>query len=175
MAGKDEDLLSEDGMTLRTPKPLISKEFQIMVQQKTAIIEEAKREREKHYARPQIVQQASKSHIDSSNIRESSLERSSDSNKLQASSNIDKSSYELSKRSSESETSEEARKREADKKRKRPKKKEWNEEELNAYVPIRLTETTTNTLLYIPSLTVSNDNQTVYQEADTRNQSYEKL
>ena len=167
--------MSEDGTTIRTPKPLISKEFQMMVQQKTAIIEEAKREREKHYARPQIVQQTSKSQIDSSNIRESSLERSSDSQKLVASSNIDKSSYEMSKRSSESETSEEARKREAEKKKKRPKKEKLTEDELSAFVPIRLSETNTETLLYIPSLIVSNDNMTLHQEAEQRNAQYEKL
>ena len=90
---RDEDLISEDGITIRTPKPLISKEFQEEVQHKTAIIEEAKREREKHLTKPTIMQaQPSKSQIDSSNIRESSMERSSDSQKLVASSNIDKSS-----------------------------------------------------------------------------------
>ena len=122
-----------------------------MVQQKSAIIEEARKEREKHNTKPVVVAQPSKSQVDSSNIRESSLERSSDSNKLVASSNIDRSSYELSKRSSESETSEEARKRKEDKKRKRPKKEKLTEEELNQMVPIRLSETDTSTLLYIPS------------------------
>jgi len=79
------------------------------------------------------------------------MERSSDSQKMIASSNIDKSSYDASKRSSESETSEDARKKEKEKKKKSHKSKKLTEDELNNFVPIKLQETDTNTLLYIPS------------------------
>ena len=43
-----------------------------MAQQKTAIIEEARREREKNFTRTAVVKQQTKSQFESSNIRESS-------------------------------------------------------------------------------------------------------
>ena len=36
---KDQDFLSEDGVTYRKPKQLFSKEFEEMARQKTALIE----------------------------------------------------------------------------------------------------------------------------------------
>lgn len=80
----------------------------------------------------------------------------------------------MSKRSDESDTSEETRKKEKEKKKK-PKSKKLTDDELNNFCPVRLQETDTNTLLYIPSLIVGNNDVQLHQEVEQRNAAYEKL
>lgn len=79
---KDGEILSDDGETLRTPKPLFSKEFEILAKRKAELIEEKRQEREKIYVRPAGATKEVNSNMDSHQVRDSSLDRSSDSHKM---------------------------------------------------------------------------------------------
>jgi hypothetical protein len=79
---KDQDFLSEDGVTYRKPKQLFSKEFEEMARQKTALIEEKKLDREKKFQRPIPQTSSSKWNAEETGKKESSVDQSSDSIKV---------------------------------------------------------------------------------------------
>ena len=66
---------------VRTPKPLFSSDFEMMAKKKADLIDMKRSEREKKFQRPVSQTLNSKADMDSSKMRDSSMDRSSDSHK----------------------------------------------------------------------------------------------
>lgn len=114
-------------------------------------------------ARPGPTARRQKNTMDSSNVKDSSLDRSSDSQKMGTSSQLDRTSY---ARSSETDNSED------DKKKKRKRRGKKGQENPNADVGIVLQETPTEELLYIPSMIVTDNDETEFEQVAVDNKTY---
>ena len=160
---------SRDGTIYRKPKTLMSPEMNELANQRKELIDSQLKIRQEQFEKAKkeaVIQKP----MPDSNKPESSRERSSDSNKMGMTSQMDQ---DQSRRMSDKEESEDERgKRKATKTH---SNKHSKFEDADQPVFISIGETETMCILHIPSMLVSNDNEEMIEKQKIINRKYDKL
>jgi len=160
---------SKDGKTYRKPKTLMSAEMSDLAKQRKELIDAQLKVRQEHFQKVQKDAIENKPISDSTNKLESSREKSSDSNRIGMTSQMDQDQS----RRSENDASEDDRAKRRSKKHNA--KKDAHAEDPESIVFISLAETETTLILHIPSMIVPNDNKELLENQKIENRKYEKL